>query len=208
MMITGDVVFLDTETTGLGADDQPWEIAAVRRKQDGTEQSLLLQVRHNRKRALDLPDTFRTDYLARYNHDTALTEFDAAMKLIEFLADAPHLVGVNPAFDAAVLGRLLYPFDPPWHYHLIDLPAVTIGYLLARGKKIELPWRSDELSAQVGVPTRDEHGAPRYERHTAMGDVRWTRDWFDALTGGRRRPSGTCVEYTHPRQSSADGQHK
>ena len=31
------LVFLDTETLGLGLDDPIWEIAAIRREDDGTE---------------------------------------------------------------------------------------------------------------------------------------------------------------------------
>jgi hypothetical protein len=36
------LVFLDTETLGLGIDDPIWEIAAIRREPDGTEVCALL----------------------------------------------------------------------------------------------------------------------------------------------------------------------
>lgn len=193
-MIRGDVVFLDTETTGLLPVDEVWEVSALRRHPDGTEVSLSLQVRHNRARAKTLPDQFRLDYEARFDWGRAYQPYDAAACLETFLAGRPHLVGVNPAFDAAKLeklfrtlwGRAATPL-PPWHYHLIDLVAMTVGHQVARGVHVALPVSSEELSASVGVPVADPAtGAARYARHTAMGDVAWVRDWYDALTGRSR----------------------
>ncbi|MGN0126047.1 MAG: hypothetical protein ACI38R_22625 [Rhodococcus sp. (in: high G+C Gram-positive bacteria)] len=41
------------------------------------------------------------------------------------------------------------------------------------------PWRSDDLSRACGVepPTEDE-------RHTALGDARWVKRWYDHIMGG------------------------
>ncbi|QOH55230.1 3'-5' exonuclease family protein [Rhodococcus rhodochrous] len=41
------------------------------------------------------------------------------------------------------------------------------------------PWRSDELSRACGIepPTEDE-------RHTALGDARWVKRWYDHIMGG------------------------
>lgn len=188
----GDLVFIDTETTGLMPYDEVWEVAAIRRRPDGTESPLVLQVRHHRPLAEKLPDKFRLDYQARFDWGAALAPSAAAKILTEFLEGRPHLVGVNPAFDAEKLAKLLRTtWDPillpPWHHHLIDLVAMTIGYQAAQGVPVQLPVSSDELSAMVGVPTVGPHGTPRYARHTAMGDVEWVRDWFDALNRGGDR---------------------
>lgn len=41
------------------------------------------------------------------------------------------------------------------------------------------PWRSDDLSRLCGVepPTKEE-------RHTALGDARWVKRWYDHIIGG------------------------
>jgi hypothetical protein len=67
----------------------------------------------------------------------------------------------------------------PWHYHLIDVENLVAGYLAARGELIPPPWKSDQLSAAVGVDPND------FGRHTAMGDVLWTRAQWDAVMGAR-----------------------
>ncbi|WP_267595512.1 hypothetical protein [Carbonactinospora thermoautotrophica] len=41
-----------------------------------------------------------------------------------------------------------------------------------------MPWRSDELSIACEVEP-----APPEDRHTALGDARWARDLYDAITG-------------------------
>lgn len=88
-----------------------------------------------------------------------------------------------------------------WHYHLIDVEALAVGYLygLKRSHEHEvlppdayddpavqaaivgssyrsLPWRSDDLSSALGVMVSDE------DRHTALGDARWARRIYQAVT--------------------------
>jgi len=81
-----------------------------------------------------------------------------------------------------------WPSREPWHYHLIDVENLAVGYLFGRhpvtqalkvpDPVLALPWDSDRLSEQVGVTP------PTDERHTAMGDVRWAMALYDACTGG------------------------
>ena len=197
-----DLVFLDTETTGLGPDDEIWEFAAVRRYEQGDEAALHIQIEHDEAKATELPEKFYADYSARYNPAVAMPAGVAAEKIRHFLlpvvtrdlatderhVQKTHIVGANPAFDAGKLATLFARFDlvPTWHYHLIDLEATTVGYLLALGLDVPIPWRSDDLAARVGVPTTGADGRPLYDRHTAMGDVEWCRDWWDALNGVER----------------------
>jgi hypothetical protein len=78
---------------------------------------------------------------------------------------------------------------PAWHYHLVDVEALAVGYLHGRHSDVILPdegyarisppWKSDDLSRAVGVePATDD------ERHTALGDARWAMRLYDAITGG------------------------
>ncbi len=103
-----------------------------------------------------------------------------------------HLVGVVPNFDAEVFAGLLRAngLTLSWHYHLVPVEAMAIGYLHGRAVEgailsprlapgdLQPPWKSDDLAKLCGVtpPTDDE-------RHTALGDARWARRWYDALTG-------------------------
>ncbi|QHB37906.1 hypothetical protein SEA_OPIE_64 [Gordonia phage Opie] len=196
-MITGAVSFVDTETTGLGPLDQIWEFAAIIRRLDGSESTVHLHIEHDRSLADDLPEEFRADYTRRFGIDGMHVYSRAgAASIIHAALTSTHIVGVNPAFDARLLEQLLRDAGlvPSWNYHLVDLSPVTIGVLLAAGERVDLPWKSDALSARVGVPTNDEAGEPLYARHTAMGDVLWTRDWFDALSPPQ--PSeGTATTY-------------
>lgn len=41
------------------------------------------------------------------------------------------------------------------------------------------PWRSDDLSRACGVEPPTEE-----ERHTALGDARWVKRWYDHIMGG------------------------
>ncbi|HTE66667.1 MAG TPA: hypothetical protein VK736_10485, partial [Candidatus Binatia bacterium] len=80
---------------------------------------------------------------------------------------------------------------PAWHYHLIDVEALAVGWLsglrsettLATGAYAgfvpSLPWDSDDLSRACGVEPASEA-----ERHTALGDARWAMRLYDAIVGG------------------------
>lgn len=196
-MITGPVAFVDTETTGLGRDSEVWEFAAIIRRGDGSESTVHLHIEHNRTKAFDLPERFFRDYSDRFGRNGMRPYTRAgAASIISAALHGVHIVGVNPAFDARLLEDLLADvgIEPGWNYHLVDLSPITIGVLLAAGERVDLPWKSDILSARVGVPTTDEAGEPLYARHTAMGDVLWTRDWFDALSPPQS-PDGTSTTY-------------
>lgn len=105
------------------------------------------------------------------------------------------------------------PYRLPWHYHLNDVETMAIGWLHGvaaravdearmRGeephpkmanRKLDPPWKSDELSVGLGVdPTQ-------FERHTAMGDVKWVRAQYDVITG----LTGQCLP-CHAEQDQTD----
>jgi hypothetical protein len=100
-----------------------------------------------------------------------------------------HIVGAVPNFDAEVLDRLLRSQGilPAWHYHLIDVEALAVGYLAREYRyeyghdnppAIPLPWKSDALSKEIEVALPN-----RKERHTAMGDAQWAYRILEKVFG-------------------------
>lgn len=184
---TVTTVFLDTETLGLDRRAPIWEFAAIRIEDNGRESAREhFQIRHEPRRfgidwVATLPDWFQRDYQARYRRETALDMADAAPRIAEIVAAGAFIAGSNPAFDMERLADLLAEFDiqPGWHYHPLDVPTMAVGWLSVRLQRTPpRPWKSNELSALVGVDPDD------YKRHTAMGDVEWCRDLYESITDG------------------------
>jgi len=97
-----------------------------------------------------------------------------------------HIAGAVPDFDTRFLTELFRTFDrqpPRWHYHLIDVETLAVGWLLSeRDHYADLltpPWKSDDLAAACGIEPPSDG-----ERHTALGDALWVARWYRALTGG------------------------
>ena len=187
---TAPIVALDVETTGLGVDDQVWEVAWIIRGPDGVEDGHRYFVRHDTARARGLPEAFRADHAARYD---ALWALGADLVADQFAADLrtdpggprPHIVGLSPQFDTAILGRWFAALQipVPWSHHLIDVRTLAVGHLAASGVVVPPPWSSDAISTSLGV-------APPGPgvRHTAMGDARWALDMYDAVMGAGDGP--------------------
>jgi DNA polymerase III epsilon subunit-like protein len=174
-------VFLDTETLGLHPHAPIWEFAAIRIDDNGQEVAREhFQIRHywTEDAALTaLPRSFRADYLNRYSPLAAINPHEAAKRIHAITRTQAEIAGSNPAFDTEKLDLLLRGngIVPDWHYHPLDVPAVAIGWLAARGELIPRPRKSDALSRAVGV--NPDH----YQRHTALGDVLWCRALHDAM---------------------------
>lgn len=195
------LVFCDTETTGLDrAHDEIWDFAAIRQDTDvilgekyqrGTFYHAYFE--HDTDKVKRLPEPFRVDHDARYDPDAALNRNDAAKFILDVFrpgenGEKPHLVGAVPDFDAAFMTRLLYQqlaARPPWHYHIIDVEALVVGYLagvdstgMPNAGLPPLPWRSDDLSMAIGVPPPASS-----DRHTATGDALWVARLWQAIIG-------------------------
>ena len=97
---------------------------------------------------------------------------------IRGLLDGAHVVGAVPDFDARFITewyRRAGETPPRWHYHLIDVETLIVGYIghALPTLRLELPWNSDDLSRYVGIePPDDEH------RHTALADAIWAARVF------------------------------
>ncbi|MFE7954429.1 hypothetical protein [Streptomyces sp. NPDC057413] len=203
------IAFVDTETTHLDAEiGQAWEVAVILREEDGgqtTDTEYVWQF------AVDLavadPEALR---IGRYherniigqtcdceaaftepNAITCMTRSDAVKAVINVLSGTV-MVGSNPGFDDRFLRKLLGPGCAQWHYRPIDIAVLAAGRKLGiadvlrrfggrplPSDKVALPFSSRDLSRWMGVEPPGDGVA-----HTALGDARWTRDVFDAVTGG------------------------
>lgn len=182
-----DICFIDTETLGLDPDAPVWEFAAIRRFPDGREDRTEFFIRHDPAHWLDqMPESFLTDYQTRYDNAEALDPHSAAV-MVHMVTRGASIVGAVPSFDTERLYKLLRRngIVPEWHYHLVDVENVVVGYLTACARYdgvepvsldyLSPPWQSNVLSSAVGV---DPDG---FARHTAMGDVLWVRAQWDAV---------------------------
>jgi len=175
------LAFLDTETDGVHPGRKVWEIAVVRREPDGTETSFECFV------AIDLstadPFGLRVgrfwdrhpfgmqlagNILGRFKEREMLTPAQAAIEVAKFTHGA-HVVGAVPNFDTETLDPLLRAngLVPSWHYHLVDVENLAIGWLAARGTVIAPPYNSKDILELLELPP-----VPEDALHTAMGDVR------------------------------------
>lgn len=205
------ICFLDLETTGLDpARHEPWEIGVIVRDDPAegasgdveylwrVEPDLTaadpngLRVGRYYKRTAGMagpktPGASAAVNLAADGAEARWSSKAAVAADLAVLLDGAHIVGAVPSFDAAFLSRWLPRYGQAFtaHYHLIDVEALAVGYL--HGTPDErppfpherLPWDSSALSRAVGVDP------DQFDRHTALGDARWARALWDAVTGGR-----------------------
>lgn len=214
------LAFIDTETTSLRADRRAWEVGLILRRPDkpdeehhwfvaaedldlGNADPFSLSIgrfyeRHPQPRA------FWTEGLKECPRERAV------LADVERLTRGAHLVGAVVSFDADVLGQRMRAngLCPSWHYHLIDVEALAVGWLNGRRARqneivdgyplenngehapglvrwnspgpwdVPLPWKSDDLSRLVGVTPAADE-----DRHTALGDAKWAMRIYDAVMG-------------------------
>lgn len=204
-----ELVFLDTETTSLRPDRRVWEIGAIHRvpglrdeeyhwfidPEDcdlaGADPFSLNIGGYWRRHPRPQPRYARGRPLrgGPEREAESVPAFQALGELEQVLRGA-HVIGAVPNFDDHVLSTQMrgYGIAPTWHYHLIDIEPLIIGWLAgqrAAGMALRQeagdlcpPWNSDQLSRSVGV----EPPGPD-QRHTALGDARWVRQLWDAITG-------------------------
>lgn len=187
------LVFIDTETTSLRPDRRAWEIGLYVRGVGFDPE----RPRHFFIDADDLDlgnaDPFALKIGGFYDRHPEYGPSPAplvdtfseaeALREVEHLTRDAHLVGAVVNFDADVLGTRMraHGIAPSWHYHLIDVEALAVGFLSATGARelpIPLPWSSDDLTRELGIPP-----VPEEDRHTALGDARWARAIYDRVTG-------------------------
>lgn len=198
-MTHAPLIFADTETTGLRPRDELWELYLSRHDHGKPVKRLHLFIEHNDMLAeRGLPAAMREKYRARWEHASQqgiiVRKYAAAHEIREFFEDdpspfgTPHLVGLNPAFDARQISRLLNyagEYDKPWHYHLIDLTPALLHAHHRENFETPIPYRTDDLATALGIaPPTDT------ERHTAIGDVLWTERIWTRLFSGELLSTG------------------
>jgi hypothetical protein len=199
LMSQTPICFVDTETDGIHPTRKPWEIAMIRRHGEfQVEMSFFVDIdlstadpfglriggfyeRHPLGRSLSGLDDF--DPVASWADPDFKSQMEAA-HMVARMTHGAHLIGAVPNFDTEVLDRLLRAAGilPDWHYHLIDVETLAVGYLRSNGvddQVLPLPWKSDDIMAALGVePPADK------DRHTALGDARWAMRTYDKVMSG------------------------
>lgn len=203
------LAFVDTETTHLDAElGDAWEVAVILRDFDDntpTDTEYAWQIRPDLATAD--PEALKIGrYLERFavpsHAEAAWTGYEDGPVLpmrraevtdaIRNVLSGAVLVGSNPGFDDRFLRKLLGPGSAQWHYRPVDIATLAAGRKLGMtemarcaGSKIfasdevPFPFSSRALSRWTGVEPPGDDVA-----HTALGDARWARDVFDAVTGG------------------------
>ena len=208
---TRPIAFVDTETTGLDPRlHDAWEIAIIRREAGREDREHLFQVRtsltdadpkaleigRHKERFCVAAGEFAIELpTATVGTPSHLTEADLLHDLMALL-DGATLVGSNPAFDDRFLTKMFNEAGLPtrWHYRTVDIATLAVGHLYGQAYTLTKQncgaeyysradnlladgWKSYELSRLMGIepPTADA-------AHTALGDARWARDVFDAIT--------------------------
>lgn len=197
------IAFVDTETTGVHPGRRAWEVAIIRREPDGTERTLHafvsdvdlseadpfgLKIGRFYERHPRFAREFGENGMAeahRVSGDPVYATESRVAELVERMTRGAHLVGAVPNFDAEVFADMLrrWWLTPAWHYHLVDVENLAVGYLAGRrpfdhNEPVTLPWSSDDLTRACGVePAGDD------ERHTALGDAKWAMRLYDAIVG-------------------------
>ncbi|MDD4865599.1 MAG: hypothetical protein PHQ28_00220 [Mycobacterium sp.] len=179
------VVFLDTETTGTHRGYRAWEVAMIRRDDDGAEQSITIFVD---QADLDLAHADPAALaIGRFEQrhpgfgfplqpgQVHLREAQAARIVHQWTAQAT-VWGVNPSYDTIGLDGMLarQGIRPSWFYVPQDICGIAFGFKL--GSYPPPPRAATPLSLACGVSPPGPQ-----ERHTAMGDADWVRRWFDKL---------------------------
>lgn len=193
-MTTTPICFVDTETTGLIPDRHPiWEVGCIMRwgtDDPDEERRWLLPVTEEQLNQADPVAMGISGFPSRHPQGQAYTGKEKVTSLSDFaiafrnLTSNAHLVGAIPSFDEERLRRDIFGSVGQmhgWHYHIIDVESMAVGYLVGQGyvDARRLPWDSKKLSEALGLRTED------YEVHTALGDARWARDMYDVITERR-----------------------
>ncbi len=157
---------MDVESTGLDPRiHQPYEVCIWREDMDDPVTTALPHtLEHADPHALRIGGYFERDFDPWWA-DLA----QERRRLLRGLLGVT-LVGSNPAFDAAMLTRVIG--TPVWHHRMIDVSTVAM-VVLDLDRPIGLAEVVERVSALGYVLPEPDH--------TAEGDVRATRAVYEAL---------------------------
>ncbi len=181
------IVFLDTETDSLGPNRKIWDVAIIRRDENGVEDNWQAYVKIDLSTAnlaaLYIGHFYDRHPVGRYLSGAAayrpalggasgLRSRGDVAQAIAKLTHGATIVGAVPNFDTEALEKLLraHGLAPSWHHRLCCVETLTAGYL---GRQIG---GLDACAEALNIPKLDPA-----TRHTALGDATWTRDIYDAV---------------------------
>lgn len=180
------LVFLGTETTGLGDECDLWEIGLIRRETGkgvdveyawqlvpdmATAEPTGLRIGRYYERLHENLAHCDTWFGLRLGHGAVRDARQIAADVARLL-DGVTIVGAVPDFDTRHLSRWLRRNQQcgTWHYHLVDVETLAAGAL-----RKPPPWDFDALLDTYGLKYDEA------DRHTALGDARMVRDLYDAV---------------------------
>lgn len=162
--MSGELIFVDTETTGLDHHRHAvWEVALV-----DVDGRVLLDCKC-RLTAEQLAkadgDALRVGSYYRRSVVGTVYERETVAQRVAVLTEGRVLAGFNPSFDQAMLAELLREagLEPAWDYHVLAVEAYVAGALGLLG----LAGGAVMSAKAVGVDP-DSEGT----RHTALADAR------------------------------------
>ena len=202
--MTASICFIDCETTSLRHDRRAWEIGIIARASDGgeTEHHWFVGAEDLDLGNADVMSLKIGRFYERHPQPSAhwttglpvVSSEATALRDVEAVTRGAHLVGAVVSFDADVLSQRMRAngICPSWHYHVVDVEALAAGWLHRHAAVLENreatieeatalrrlaspPWKSDDLSAALGITVSEE------DRHTALGDAKFARAIYDAV---------------------------
>lgn len=192
------IVFTDCETTGLDIfNHEVWEMAFILWDGENWEETVF-KVWPSNLTAADPMALSINGFYTRPELRSGESDWDAVGNVVDWMAynlAGKHLIGACPWFDDRFYQKFMLTYNhvPTWHYHLIDVEALAIGFLAGRlfekdGETLELPlpWKSNWIAEQLGM-YRVPGG-----RHTALGDAREVKQVFELITGTRDMERWDC----------------
>lgn len=177
-MVSPNVVFVDTETTGVDPDrHNVWEIALV------GDFGSRLYVRSSDMVDLEYADPTALRINGFYDRivipgagDRIKLPNDRTMALeIARLTAGKHLAGIVPGFDATFIAKFLLGsgIAPAWHYQTIDVEVMAAGVL-----GLEPPYDTEQVVRLLNHPALTALAGEG--KHTAMGDARFAAGMYNA----------------------------
>jgi hypothetical protein len=165
------LLFLDTETGGLDPTSDELIEVAWATLADAQPSTLVLPHHPHRvgEKAAEV-----NNYYSRQLADPECWATNAEIQKFYTMLHGVTIVGANPSFDAAFLAKhfATNPFDPPWHYRMLDIESMAYGVLALNEVEGMSGIRRALVDQGFPIPIPD---------HTAAGDVTATVAIYHAL---------------------------